>query len=277
MMGIDPAKQRDMMEESPRGDPAAAGRRDGHHGDRLVQARRRPACSCAPTSAPSPRWPWRRRCRRPGPGRPAASAAACSPSAPPRPAASTCWASTGTSWRSGPPSSRPRSTATGGASSGPCTSPTPRSRPSPTSPSGSRSGSTTSSGWPRCPLAPNTENFESLVDALNASGFAVIGTVDDAIAQVERLQAQSGGFGTFLLMGHEWADTAATRHSYELIARYVAPQLPGLGGVADLEPGLGRREPPRVHRRGGQRRHVGHPEAPRGEGGEGRQGRGGER
>ena len=38
------------------------------------------------------------------------------------------------------------------------------------------------------PLAPNTENFDSLVDALNASGVAVIGTVDDAIAQIERLQ-----------------------------------------------------------------------------------------
>ena len=41
------------------------------------------------------------------------------------------------------------------------------------------------------PLAPPTENFESLVDALNASGFAVIGTVDDAIAQIERLAEQS--------------------------------------------------------------------------------------
>jgi limonene 1,2-monooxygenase len=77
------------------------------------------------------------------------------------------------------------------------------------------------------PLAPNTENFESLVDALNASGFAVIGTVDDAIAQIERLRVQSGGFGTFLLMGHDWADTEATRHSYELIARYVAPRFQG--------------------------------------------------
>jgi limonene 1,2-monooxygenase len=75
------------------------------------------------------------------------------------------------------------------------------------------------------PLAPDTTNFESLVDALNASGFAVIGTPDDAIAQIERLREQSGGFGTFLLMGHEWADTAATRHSYALIARYVAPQF----------------------------------------------------
>ena len=61
------------------------------------------------------------------------------------------------------------------------------------------------------PLAPDTANHETLVDALNASGFAVIGTVEDAVSQLERLRAQSGGFGTFLLMGHEWADTAATR------------------------------------------------------------------
>jgi limonene 1,2-monooxygenase len=77
------------------------------------------------------------------------------------------------------------------------------------------------------PLAPDTANHETLVDALNASGFAVIGTVEDAIDQVERLRQQSKGFGTFLLMGHEWADTAATRHSYELIARYVAPEFQG--------------------------------------------------
>jgi limonene 1,2-monooxygenase len=77
------------------------------------------------------------------------------------------------------------------------------------------------------PIAPDTTNFESLVDALNASGIAVIGTVEDAIGQLERLQAQSGGYGTYLCMGHEWADTEATRHSYELIARYVAPHFQG--------------------------------------------------
>jgi limonene 1,2-monooxygenase len=77
------------------------------------------------------------------------------------------------------------------------------------------------------PLAPDTTNHETLVDALNASGFAVIGTVEDAVTQVERLRRQSKGFGTFLLMGHEWADTAATCHSYELIARYVAPEFQG--------------------------------------------------
>ena len=55
----------------------------------------------------------------------------------------------------------------------------------------------------------------------------MIGTVEDAIAQIERLQVQSGGFGTYLCMGHEWADTEATRHSYELLARYVAPHFQG--------------------------------------------------
>ena len=77
------------------------------------------------------------------------------------------------------------------------------------------------------PLAPNTTNTNEMVDALNASGLAVIGTVDDAIAQIERLRIQSKGFGTYLFMGHEWANTVATRHSYELIARYVAPQFQG--------------------------------------------------
>jgi limonene 1,2-monooxygenase len=77
------------------------------------------------------------------------------------------------------------------------------------------------------PLAPDTTDHSSLVDALNASGFAVIGTPEDAIDQISRLREQSGGFGTFLTMGHEWADTDATRHSYELMSRYVVPQFQG--------------------------------------------------
>ena len=77
------------------------------------------------------------------------------------------------------------------------------------------------------PLGPDTTDVDEMVDAMNASGFAVIGTVEDAIAQIERLVEQSGGFGTFLNMAHEWAPTAATRHSYELMARYVFPRFQG--------------------------------------------------
>ncbi len=77
------------------------------------------------------------------------------------------------------------------------------------------------------PLAPDTTNHADLVDALNESGLAVIGTPDDAVAQVQRLADQSGGFGTYLLMAHEWADRPQTLRSYELFARYVMPAFQG--------------------------------------------------
>ena len=77
------------------------------------------------------------------------------------------------------------------------------------------------------PLAPPSDDTVELADAMNASGFAVIGTPDDAIAQIERLVDKSGGFGTYLVMAHEWADTAQTRRSYELMARDVFPRFQG--------------------------------------------------
>ena len=75
------------------------------------------------------------------------------------------------------------------------------------------------------PLAPPNLGVEDLVDALMATGFAIVGTPDMAAAQIERLVEQSGGFGTYLLMAHEWADRQATLHSYELFAREVAPRF----------------------------------------------------
>ena len=56
-------------------------------------------------------------------------------------------------------------------------------------------------------------------------GLAVIGTPEDAIAQICRLQEQSGGFGCFLQLAHHWADPAATIKSYELFMRYVIPEF----------------------------------------------------
>jgi limonene 1,2-monooxygenase len=77
------------------------------------------------------------------------------------------------------------------------------------------------------PLGVEGVDTDAMADALNATGFATIGTVEDAAAQIQRLVDQSGGFGTFLSMGHEWADTAATRRSYELLSRYVFPRFQG--------------------------------------------------
>jgi limonene 1,2-monooxygenase len=77
------------------------------------------------------------------------------------------------------------------------------------------------------PLAPGGD-VEGAIDALLQSGLAVIGDPDDAAAQLERLAAQSGGFGCFLFMAHNWAEWSATRRSYELFARYVAPRFQDL-------------------------------------------------
>lgn len=76
------------------------------------------------------------------------------------------------------------------------------------------------------PLAPppGADPVEHMI----ATGFAVIGTPDDFVQQIERLREQSGGFGCFLALDHHWADRAQTRRSYELIARYAIPKINGL-------------------------------------------------
>jgi limonene 1,2-monooxygenase len=77
------------------------------------------------------------------------------------------------------------------------------------------------------PLVPEREDTASLVDEMNATGICVIGTPEQAIAQIQRLIDQSGGFGTYLFMAHEWADRQATLRSYELFAREVMPAFQG--------------------------------------------------
>jgi len=63
--------------------------------------------------------------------------------------------------------------------------------------------------------------------AMVASERAVIGTPDDAVAMIQKLEKQSGGFGCLLLLAHNWANFDATRKSYELFARHVLPQFNG--------------------------------------------------
>jgi limonene 1,2-monooxygenase len=77
------------------------------------------------------------------------------------------------------------------------------------------------------PLAPDVDDPRQLVDAINGTGLAVVGTPDMAVAQLQRLIDQSGGFGTYLFMAHEWAGREATLRSYELFSRYVAPVFQG--------------------------------------------------
>lgn len=70
------------------------------------------------------------------------------------------------------------------------------------------------------------------VEALADRGAWLIGTPDDAIVAIERLEELSGGFGGLLVMVQDWATREQQRRSYELLARYVMPRYTGaLGGV----------------------------------------------
>jgi limonene 1,2-monooxygenase len=65
-----------------------------------------------------------------------------------------------------------------------------------------------------------------MIDFINQSGLGVIGTPEECAAQIDRLVKQSnGGFGCYLLLGHNWANPQATAKSFELIARHVMPHL----------------------------------------------------
>jgi len=77
------------------------------------------------------------------------------------------------------------------------------------------------------PLAPPDAPPEQQIEALASTGFAVIGTPDMAAEQLERLLEQSGGFGAYLFMATEWADRPAMLRSYELFAREVMPRFQG--------------------------------------------------
>ena len=69
---------------------------------------------------------------------------------------------------------------------------------------------------------------EEIIANNRQSGFAVIGTPDDAIAKISELvEASDGGFGAFLLFDHDWAPPAAKLRSYELFAQYVIPHFTG--------------------------------------------------
>ena len=78
--------------------------------------------------------------------------------------------------------------------------------------------------------------LEKIIDYMVDAGSWIVGTPDDCIATIIRLDERSGGFGGFLVTAHEWAPREKVLHSYELLARYVMPHfqdsLPGLAWSA---------------------------------------------
>jgi limonene 1,2-monooxygenase len=71
-----------------------------------------------------------------------------------------------------------------------------------------------------------------VVETLAERGSWLVGTPDDCVAAIDRLDELSGGFGGLLVMVQDWATREQQRRSYELLARYVMPRYTGaLSGV----------------------------------------------
>ena len=82
------------------------------------------------------------------------------------------------------------------------------------------------------PGAVHVANEWDLLEQVTAGGAqgggaAVVGTPDDLIAAIRNLQDVTGGFGVVLGFAHDWADREATMRSWELVARYVVPEING--------------------------------------------------
>lgn len=75
--------------------------------------------------------------------------------------------------------------------------------------------------------------YETPDDAVDDVAFsdnstAVIGTPDDLVAKVRELQDLTGGFGCVIGFVHDWANRENTLRSWDMVARYVVPEVNGL-------------------------------------------------
>jgi len=81
---------------------------------------------------------------------------------------------------------------------------------------------------------PEGATPETLVDHMVESGQWIVGTPDDVVAAIEKLDDATDGFGGLLVRVDEWASREKLLKSYELLARYVMPRFQGsLAGIED--------------------------------------------
>jgi limonene 1,2-monooxygenase len=66
-----------------------------------------------------------------------------------------------------------------------------------------------------------------IVDFMVERNQWIVGTPDDCVAGINRLLEASGGFGGLLIRVEDWAPRDKILRSYELLARYVMPQFQG--------------------------------------------------
>jgi limonene 1,2-monooxygenase len=68
----------------------------------------------------------------------------------------------------------------------------------------------------------------ALDDVTDAVGSSVVGTPDDLIAAIRQMKEITGGFGTVVGFAHDWANPEATARSWDMVARYVIPEVNGM-------------------------------------------------
>jgi limonene 1,2-monooxygenase len=66
-----------------------------------------------------------------------------------------------------------------------------------------------------------------VIDFMADAGYWIVGTPDDCVAGIKRLEERSGGYGGLLVQTIDWASRDKMMRSYELLARYVMPQFQG--------------------------------------------------
>ena len=66
------------------------------------------------------------------------------------------------------------------------------------------------------------------VASMGIAGASIIGTPDDLVAAIRNLLQVTGGFGTVLGFVHDWANPINTAKSWDLVARYVIPEVNGM-------------------------------------------------
>jgi len=73
------------------------------------------------------------------------------------------------------------------------------------------------------PEVPRERMLEARIDA----GGALVGSPDDVVEGIKRLQERTGGFGSLLVYVADWTSWEKTDRSMQLLARYVAPHFTG--------------------------------------------------
>jgi limonene 1,2-monooxygenase len=79
---------------------------------------------------------------------------------------------------------------------------------------------------------PGARAFKTPDDAVDQTAYsdsavATIGTPDDLVARIKSVIDISGGFGTVIGFVHDWANPENTARSWDMVARYVVPEING--------------------------------------------------